>query len=56
MITSNFALHQGEKYIVETFVEKEEMGHDKQFCSRVLHMRQQATVSEKGLNRFFIVT
>ena len=51
MITSNFALHQGEKYIVETFVEKEEMGHDKQFCSRLLHMRQKATVSGKGLNR-----
>ena len=43
MITSNFALHQGGKYIVETFVEKEEMGHDKQFCSRLLHMRQRAT-------------
>ena len=52
MITSNVALHQGEKYIVETFVEKEEMGHDKLFCSRLLHMRQQATVSGKGLNRF----
>ena len=52
MITSNFALHQGEKYIVETFVEKEEMGHDKQVCSSLLHMRQQATVSGKGLIRF----
>ena len=31
---------------------KEEMGHVKQFCSRLLHMRQQATVSGKGLNRF----
>ena len=52
MITSNFDLHQGEKYIVETFVEIEEMDHDKQFCSRLLRMRQQATVSGKGLNRF----
>ena len=52
MLTSNVALHQGEKYIVETFVEKEEMSHDKQFCSHLLHMRQQATVSGKGLNRF----
>ena len=52
MITSNFALHQGEKYIVETFVEKEEMSSDKQFCSHLLHMRHQATVSGKGLNRF----
>ena len=52
MITSTFALHQGEKYIVESFVEKEEMGHDKQFCSRLLHMHQQATISGKGLNCF----
>ena len=52
MITSNVALHQGEKYIVETIVEKEEMSHDKQFCSYLLHMGQQATVSGKGLNRF----
>ena len=52
MKTNNFALHQGGKYIVETFVEKEEMGHDKQFYSRLLHMRQQATISGKGLNRF----
>ena len=43
MITSNFALHQGDKYIVETFVEKEEMGHVKQLCSRLLHMPKQAT-------------
>ena len=35
MITSNFDLHQGEKYIVETYVEKEETGHDKQVCSRL---------------------
>ena len=47
-----FGLHQGEKYIVESFVEKEVMGHNKQLCSRLLHMRQQATVSGKGLNRF----
>ena len=41
MITSNFAIHQGEKYIVYNgFVEKEELGLDKQFCSRLLHMRQ----------------
>ena len=52
MITSNVALHQGEKYISETFVEKEEMSHVKQCCSHLLRLRQQATVSGKGLNRF----
>ena len=52
MITSNVALHQEEKYIVETFVEKEDTSHDKQFCSHLLHLRQQATVSGKGLKRF----
>ena len=52
MITSNVALHQGEQYIVETFVQKEEMSHDKQLCSHLLHIRTQATVSGKGLNRF----
>ena len=58
MITSHFALHPGENIdlllkIVETFVEKEEMGHDKQFflLSRCIQMPSASNTSKGDNNR-----